>query len=303
MSIIQEAYDAMSPLAKAILGARTTPYTDEEFTPLQPVLERDLRVFLKVTLESASSVGATDSFAADLLRYTTWTIGRARAVANMTRNFQQPSKSAPVNPVQAQVQAALAGAYECYTCHLRFTSMFILMDHKRAEHGGSPNSAGTQPTEPAFVPKLNLDLRTVGPNGYFAVEDVEGTRFYRINVVKRPSSIQGKFVWSKYRHRYTRTYLSTNDYVVRELAGDTKRLIGMQRATVQDFPNVYVGECEDDIKIILSDLDAARILYGHKIGACGYCGKKLTDQLSRSRGIGPDCWENKFLLRPTMASS
>lgn len=32
-------------------------------------------------------------------------------------------------------------------------------------------------------------------------------------------------------------------------------------------------------------------LYGQHIGACGRCGRTLTDAESRARGIGPDCWE------------
>lgn len=31
-------------------------------------------------------------------------------------------------------------------------------------------------------------------------------------------------------------------------------------------------------------------LYGQKIGSCGRCHRTLTDEVSRSRGIGPDCW-------------
>jgi hypothetical protein len=33
------------------------------------------------------------------------------------------------------------------------------------------------------------------------------------------------------------------------------------------------------------------IAYGQHIGACGRCGRTLTDEVSRSRGIGPDCWD------------
>ena len=31
--------------------------------------------------------------------------------------------------------------------------------------------------------------------------------------------------------------------------------------------------------------------YGHELGQCGKCNRHLTDQLSRDRGYGPDCWE------------
>lgn len=41
--------------------------------------------------------------------------------------------------------------------------------------------------------------------------------------------------------------------------------------------------------LILADVPAARALYGDKIGRCSRCNKTLTDDLSRSYGVGPDC--------------
>lgn len=35
---------------------------------------------------------------------------------------------------------------------------------------------------------------------------------------------------------------------------------------------------------------AARERFGQEIGRCGCCGRSLTDETSRARGIGPDCW-------------
>lgn len=35
---------------------------------------------------------------------------------------------------------------------------------------------------------------------------------------------------------------------------------------------------------------SAAALYGQTLGRCGRCNRTLTDSLSRSRGIGPDCW-------------
>ena len=37
--------------------------------------------------------------------------------------------------------------------------------------------------------------------------------------------------------------------------------------------------------------DACMGRYGQLIGSCGRCGITLTDETSRARGIGPDCWE------------
>lgn len=43
--------------------------------------------------------------------------------------------------------------------------------------------------------------------------------------------------------------------------------------------------------IVAAGAEACRARYGQEIGECGRCGRTLTDELSRSRGIGPDCWE------------
>lgn len=40
---------------------------------------------------------------------------------------------------------------------------------------------------------------------------------------------------------------------------------------------------------IAADSQAASLRYGREIGACGVCGRTLTDEDSRARGIGPIC--------------
>lgn len=40
---------------------------------------------------------------------------------------------------------------------------------------------------------------------------------------------------------------------------------------------------------LLKDPQAAAQLYGQEIGACGVCGRSLTDETSRAYGIGPIC--------------
>ena len=41
---------------------------------------------------------------------------------------------------------------------------------------------------------------------------------------------------------------------------------------------------------LVTDPKADRARYGQEIGSCGNCNKHLTDELSRERGYGPDCW-------------
>lgn len=35
-------------------------------------------------------------------------------------------------------------------------------------------------------------------------------------------------------------------------------------------------------------------IYGQAIGVCGKCGRELSDEMSRARGIGPDCYARYF---------
>jgi Family of unknown function (DUF6011) len=42
--------------------------------------------------------------------------------------------------------------------------------------------------------------------------------------------------------------------------------------------------------ILAAGTDKATLRYGQEIGRCGKCNRHLTDEVSRSRGIGPDCW-------------
>ena len=51
----------------------------------------------------------------------------------------------------------------------------------------------------------------------------------------------------------------------------------------------YKGASEDYLRAIVANEEAAFALYGHELGACGVCGRTLTDEVSRERGIGPVC--------------
>lgn len=43
---------------------------------------------------------------------------------------------------------------------------------------------------------------------------------------------------------------------------------------------------------LVTDAKADRARYGQEIGRCGKCNTHLTDDESRERGYGPDCWSN-----------
>jgi Family of unknown function (DUF6011) len=44
------------------------------------------------------------------------------------------------------------------------------------------------------------------------------------------------------------------------------------------------------VAILVKGSEKSRMLYGQEIGNCGDCGRSLTDDESRARGIGPVCW-------------
>ena len=239
------------------------------------------------------------------------------------------------------------GTNKCFNrnCGQSFTTFDEVMAHKVLVHGYSsgkysqgwakeivakvatttvaaPFPATTVFPDPTLVtqtnlwtPRLNLDLRglnlEIGEASRFAAGEQATARFYFIRLLKQGTKIKGKFVWTKFAHRYNWHLAEAGDFVVRKLAGDTKEWIGTQapkgvhnpnynwstKATepMRHFENVYVGEHEADIQEILKNPNEARRNYGRWRQECGYCGRNLTDAESRLRGIGPDCWEQKYI--------
>jgi hypothetical protein len=51
----------------------------------------------------------------------------------------------------------------------------------------------------------------------------------------------------------------------------------------------YRGTDTDALRWIAANPREAAALYGQLIGCCGRCGRELTDETSRSAGLGPDC--------------
>lgn len=57
------------------------------------------------------------------------------------------------------------------------------------------------------------------------------------------------------------------------------------------YPVKPVGREEAVLTAVLNEGKAALVRYGLELGACGICGRTLTDEDSRMRGIGPVCWD------------
>jgi uncharacterized protein DUF6011 len=74
---------------------------------------------------------------------------------------------------------------------------------------------------------------------------------------------------------------NTKRYVNRYLGGQGPVLItsAEQRAFAQQLS----GKAPDQLL-------ALSAVFGIQVGRCGRCGRSLTDQISRARGFGSDCW-------------
>lgn len=95
------------------------------------------------------------------------------------------------------------------------------------------------------------------PAGRYAVVIDSVTKFFKVD---RPT--EGK--WAGYT--FLKIQASDELYPVRDR--DTKRQV---------------------LELIAQDPKEAMLRYGREIGACGHCGRTLTDEQSRAYGIGPIC--------------
>lgn len=61
------------------------------------------------------------------------------------------------------------------------------------------------------------------------------------------------------------------------------------QASDELYPIRNAAERSRILSAIAFDPKAAMMLYGTELGSCGHCGRTLTDEDSRARGIGPVC--------------
>lgn len=105
------------------------------------------------------------------------------------------------------------------------------------------------PTTPAEAPEV--------PEGRYAIEVDGVVKFYKVD---RPT--EGK--WAGYV--FVKVQASDDTFPIRNR--EAKAAI---------------------LATIAKDPKEAMLRYGREIGACGHCGRTLTDEASRARGIGPIC--------------
>lgn len=145
----------------------------------------------------------------------------------------------------------------------------------------------TRTVRSEWVPKYRLDLSPL-LDGRYCVEETPGNfKYVRVVTIKRLYTRRGRYNWGMTTHAWQKIMPGTRE--VRQQVGDTKKLFGEVR------DDIYYGEEEEALKLILQDPIAATVLYGERMKCCGYCGKSLTDPLSQERHIGPDCWEDKHI--------
>ena len=110
--------------------------------------------------------------------------------------------------------------------------------------------------EPTNTPDQAVVVAPVVPEGRYAVRAGDDIHFYKVDC-----PTEGR--WAGY-------------VFVKLLASDEEIRIGKDRR-------------DKVLAEIALDPKAAAILYGHEIGRCGMCGRKLTNKASREAGIGPVC--------------
>jgi hypothetical protein len=167
---------------------------------------------------------------------------------------KRPAAPAPTNP----------GTYECYTCHAKFNSMSVLMDHKKAGHPAmpAPTTAPVSMPAPTPAPAPTPTPYELPERGYYAVELPVGPnnamvwRFYRVTQKRKP--YQGV---KRFMRQSGDNWVGWIDAVERQMAA----------AIIKAAPAL------------------AMEAYGKLIGSCGCCGRSLTDPNSRALGIGPEC--------------
>ena len=111
-----------------------------------------------------------------------------------------------------------------------------------------------------------LDLRAHLPSGTVHVAVGKPLQFFKIDNVA-----DGK--WAGW-------------VFVKRQAGDNYDRIGRQRPG-----GMYEGAFTDLLGMVTRHLQEAMQQYGTELGQCAVCNRSLTDETSRARGIGPDCWE------------
>lgn len=105
--------------------------------------------------------------------------------------------------------------------------------------------------------RVDSDLEAKVPGGRYAIHLDDVTKFYRVRKVT-------KGIYAG------RTFVDVQ-------AGD------------ETYPVLNASKRAEILTAIAADVRAASARYGKALGACGVCGRTLTDEVSIAKGIGPVC--------------
>lgn len=131
---------------------------------------------------------------------------------------------------------------------------------------GLPDREPSEPSPPEPAPAADLDQI---PVGYYATPSRTGSNDVDFWKIERPED--GRFEgWT---------------FVKRVLGGGSG---GQTRLTKIRMPEQRAALAA----IAGHGVEEARRLYGDKMKRCTKCNRELTDDLSRARRMGKDCWEN-----------
>lgn len=125
--------------------------------------------------------------------------------------------------------------------------------HRWADSGISVGTASRAIERLLTYPKQRTDDHsgdtTTVPAGRYALEEADGVRFYVV----------------------------------------TRRGRLMRQASDELYPPRGAHQRRDVIRRLAEDLEGASSRYGRLLGRCGVCGRTLTNDESRARGVGPVC--------------
>jgi len=171
---------------------------------------------------------------------------------------------------------------QCAHCHRWFRSQHDLLAHK--------------PQCEVWAPVItaeggHLDISSL-PDGFYAYFDpsrqaADAPRHYlflRVKTVTRTQKRDRAYRCGKLRHG--KEIVKAGTIEVRVESGGTRRLCGEQRPG-----EGYRGEYSEPLIEIMKSPELWATIYASVKGCCYVCAKDLTDDTSRTDGIGPDCFK------------
>lgn len=180
---------------------------------------------------------------------------------------------------------------DCGLCGALFDTFDELDGHKADVHGDTVLRKAAVADQGEAVEilqnqesKKGLDLSGL-PDGRYAAPDPSGKNDYIFLMVKR----RRRTVERKSDYRYSK-FVKGNELVlagtieVQEWKSDCREWVGQQKPG-----DVYRGEFEDQLELIMMAPEPLALLFGKLLGYCSRCGKRLTDDVSRQIGLGLDC--------------